>query len=146
MPISLPFGSSSLLPFLHVHFHVVVNWFSHLSIPTTPNNSLPASSVKKMCLHGYKGQSEMSLSLCYHPHPPNGEPGKSPRWLQSPPLIYITQADGQLIRKSEGIRTTCSFITRCKALKVQSIDVFTTTNYLGFSCCCGCCFLAKSLT
>ena len=77
MPIFLPFGSSTLLPFLHVHFHVVVNWFPNLSIAKTPNSSLPANLVKKMCLHGYKGLSEMSLLLCYHPHPPNGEPGKS---------------------------------------------------------------------
>ena len=43
IPITLPLGSSCLLPFLHVHFHVVVNCFPHLSIATTPNNSFPAS-------------------------------------------------------------------------------------------------------
>ena len=36
-PLTLPLGSSSLLPFLHVHFHVVLNWFTHLSIATTPS-------------------------------------------------------------------------------------------------------------
>ena len=30
MLIALPLGSSCLLPFLHVHFHVVVNWLPHL--------------------------------------------------------------------------------------------------------------------
>ena len=30
MPIAQNLGSSSLLPFLHVHFHVVLNWFPHL--------------------------------------------------------------------------------------------------------------------
>ena len=72
IPIALPLGSSCLLPFLHVHFHVVVNCFPHLSIATTPNNSLPASWVKKMCPHGYAGSLKCHRLFAITPTPQTG--------------------------------------------------------------------------
>ena len=78
MPIAQNLGSSSLLPFLHVHFHVVLNWFPHLQIATTPEQLSPCKLREENfpTVHGYEGY-KMSLSLCHHPHPPNWEPGKS---------------------------------------------------------------------
>ena len=72
IPITLPLGSSCLLPFLHVHFHVVVNRFPHLSIATTPNNSLPASWVKKMCPHVMRVLWNVIVSLPSPPPPKRG--------------------------------------------------------------------------
>ena len=79
MPIVLPLSSCSLLPFLHVYFHVVVNWFPHLSIATTPNTSLPASWVnRKMCPQGYERDSlKCFFPLVPPPPPPPPAPGKS---------------------------------------------------------------------
>ena len=72
IPIALPLGSSCLLPFLYVHFHVVVNCFPHLSIATTPNNSLPASWVKKMFPHGYVGSLKCHRLFAITPTPQMG--------------------------------------------------------------------------
>ena len=72
MPIALPLGCSCLLPFLHVHFYVVLNWFPHLSIATTPNNSLTAGWEKKMCPHGYAGSLKCHHLFAITPTPQTG--------------------------------------------------------------------------
>ena len=78
MPIVLPLSSCSLLPFLHVYFHVVVNWFPHLSIATTPNTSLPASWVnRRMCPHGYERDSLKCYCFLAPTNPPPPTPRKT---------------------------------------------------------------------
>ena len=79
MPIAQNLGSSSLLPFLHVHFHVVLNNLVPPSVDSHNPQQLSPCKLREEnfpTVHGYEGY-KMSLSLCHHPHPPNWEPGKS---------------------------------------------------------------------
>ena len=104
-------------------------WFPHLSIAITPNNSLPASWVKNICLYGYEGLRGSLKCHCLFaitPPPKKKKMGSQARvWLlvywefQSPPLSWITQVHGQLIitRKSEGIRTSFTVLHDVKHFK-----------------------------
>ena len=83
MPIVLSLSSCSLLPFLHVYFHVVVNWFPHLSIATTPNTSLPASWVnRKMCRQGYVWDSLKCFCPLARTSPPPPRPRQESGFIE----------------------------------------------------------------